>query len=222
MTTTQGLARDLPETALHAASPRLRTQASTAQLTCSDMRPCEALHGDVNYLHIDGKDGVAGSIPAGGSTQKPQLRPRPAPDLSLGQDLATAFARELPVRLVRFESGCVACRGHPKASLMPVGLTLEFVHGRSRSIQRAPGLRLGRSRFARWRGFNYPDRPAFLCWLGACYLSVGRSPPLTAGRCTPLRNGGRVIVSRERASPRQAWDFLSGIGWGPRYAGGQR
>jgi hypothetical protein len=68
MTTTQGLARDLPEAALHAASPRLRTQASTEPLTCSDMRPCEALHGHVNYPRIDGKDEVAGSIPAGGST----------------------------------------------------------------------------------------------------------------------------------------------------------
>jgi hypothetical protein len=38
LTTTQGLARDLPET---------------------------ALHGDVNPPRIDGKDGVAGSIPAG-------------------------------------------------------------------------------------------------------------------------------------------------------------
>jgi hypothetical protein len=32
--------------------------------------------------HIHGKDGVAGSIPAGGSTPNQQLRPGPAPGLS--------------------------------------------------------------------------------------------------------------------------------------------
>jgi hypothetical protein len=30
---------------------------------------------------VNGMDGVAGSIPAGGSTQKPQVRPGPAPGL---------------------------------------------------------------------------------------------------------------------------------------------
>jgi hypothetical protein len=30
----------------------------------------EALHGVVNHRRIDGKDGVAGSIPAGGSTNR--------------------------------------------------------------------------------------------------------------------------------------------------------
>src|SRR5215211_159498 len=33
----------------------------------------------------------------------------------------------LPVRLARSESGCVACRGHSKASLAAVDLTLEVV-----------------------------------------------------------------------------------------------
>jgi hypothetical protein len=35
----------------------------------------------VNPRRIDGKDGVAGSIPAGGSTTNQQLRPGPAPGL---------------------------------------------------------------------------------------------------------------------------------------------
>ena len=63
------LARDLPETALRVTSPRLATQPSTAPLSCADVWGREVLHGVVNPPRIDGKDGVAGSIPAGGSTQ---------------------------------------------------------------------------------------------------------------------------------------------------------
>jgi hypothetical protein len=59
-----GRARDLPETALRTASLRPTTPISAAPLTCLDLRPCEVVHGVVNPRRIDGKDGVAGSIPA--------------------------------------------------------------------------------------------------------------------------------------------------------------
>jgi hypothetical protein len=63
------LARDLPETALHATSPRTSTQPSTAPFTCMVVWSRGVLRGDVNQRCIDGQDGVAGSIPAGGSTK---------------------------------------------------------------------------------------------------------------------------------------------------------
>jgi hypothetical protein len=63
------LARDLPETALRATSPRLTPRPSTASLTCVTVWAREVLQGVVNPPRIDGKDGVAGSIPAGGSTK---------------------------------------------------------------------------------------------------------------------------------------------------------
>ena len=63
-----GLARDLPETAPRLASCRPTTQPSAASLTCAVMWRREVLQGVVNRRRIDGKDGVAGSIPAGGST----------------------------------------------------------------------------------------------------------------------------------------------------------
>jgi hypothetical protein len=64
------LARDLPETALCAASRRPTTRSSAAPLTCVVVWGREALCGVVNPWRIDGKDGVAGSIPAGGSTPR--------------------------------------------------------------------------------------------------------------------------------------------------------
>ena len=70
------------------------TQPTAAPFTCSVAWVGEALHGDVNHPHIHGKDGVAGSIPAGGSATNQQLRPGPAIDLLRGQEPATAFARE--------------------------------------------------------------------------------------------------------------------------------
>jgi hypothetical protein len=53
----------------------------------------EALDGGVNARRIDGKDGVAGSIPAGGSTTNQQLRPGPATGLFHTQ---RALNRHLP------------------------------------------------------------------------------------------------------------------------------
>ena len=63
-------ARDLPETALHATSPRLTPRPSTASLTCVTVWEREVVQGVVNPPHIDGKDGVAGWIPAGASTPR--------------------------------------------------------------------------------------------------------------------------------------------------------
>src|SRR5215211_6642247 len=73
------LARDLPETTLHATSPRLTPRPSTVPLTCANVWPREVLQGVVNHRRIDGKDGVAGSIPAGGSTQALTRGRRPEP-----------------------------------------------------------------------------------------------------------------------------------------------
>jgi hypothetical protein len=64
----RGRARDLPETKLHAASPRPTIQPVTAPLTCAFVGTREVLHGIVSHRRIDGKDGVAGSIPAALST----------------------------------------------------------------------------------------------------------------------------------------------------------
>jgi hypothetical protein len=50
----QGLARDLPETAPRAASPRPTTQASAAPFTCSVAWVGEVVHGDVNHPRING------------------------------------------------------------------------------------------------------------------------------------------------------------------------
>src|SRR5512133_1020026 len=47
-TAVQGLARDLPETALHATSRRPTTQPSAAPFTCAVAWVGEAAHGDVN------------------------------------------------------------------------------------------------------------------------------------------------------------------------------
>jgi hypothetical protein len=61
----RGLARDLPEPALHMTSRRPATESSAALLTCAVVWVGEVLHGVVNDRRIGGKDGVADSIPAG-------------------------------------------------------------------------------------------------------------------------------------------------------------
>jgi hypothetical protein len=70
-----GLARDLPETVLRATSRRPTTRPSAAPLTCAVVWVHEVPHGVVNHPRIDGKDGVAGSIPVGCSTPEPQVTP---------------------------------------------------------------------------------------------------------------------------------------------------
>jgi hypothetical protein len=62
-TTSRGLARDLPETALRAASPRHTTQPSTTPLACGIVWVREASHGIANHPHINGMQGVRGSNP---------------------------------------------------------------------------------------------------------------------------------------------------------------
>src|SRR4029453_11714891 len=57
-----GLARDLPETTPHVASPRPMTPPSAAPLTCEDVWEREVLYCVVNPRRIDGKDRVGGSI----------------------------------------------------------------------------------------------------------------------------------------------------------------
>jgi hypothetical protein len=58
-----GLARDLPETALHVTSRRLTTRRSTAPLSSVIVWAREVLRGVVNYPSINGMQGVRGSNP---------------------------------------------------------------------------------------------------------------------------------------------------------------
>jgi hypothetical protein len=64
-----GRARNLPETTPRTASRRPTPNLSPAPVRCADVWRREVPQGVVNSPRIDGKDGVAGSIPAGGSTQ---------------------------------------------------------------------------------------------------------------------------------------------------------
>jgi hypothetical protein len=103
----------LPETALRVASPRLTTPPSTAPLTCLVVWARVVLHGVVNHRRIDGKDGVAGSIPAGGSTkpltsvkagQRPSLpglgQTRSSRDVAEGQNLCRSLIGPLSSTLL--------------------------------------------------------------------------------------------------------------------------
>ena len=67
--TVQGaLARDLPETALRATSPRPTAQPSAAPFNCSVAWVGEMAHGDVNHPSINGMQGVRGSHPLSSTT----------------------------------------------------------------------------------------------------------------------------------------------------------
>jgi hypothetical protein len=88
-------ARDLPETALRATSPRPATQPPAVSFTCAVVWARVVRHGVVNHRRIDGKDGVAGSIPAGGSTPNQQPRPGPAPGLSHTRSAANRHLPEI-------------------------------------------------------------------------------------------------------------------------------
>jgi hypothetical protein len=61
-TTTQGLARDLPETALRAASRRPTTRPSTAPLTCADVWRRQVVYGVASHPRIDGMQGLRGQV----------------------------------------------------------------------------------------------------------------------------------------------------------------
>ena len=91
----RALARDLPGTALHVASRYPTTQPSTTPHTCAVALVGEVEHGVVNHPSIHGKDGVAGSIPAGGSTPNHQVRQGPTPGLVRRQGCALAPACHL-------------------------------------------------------------------------------------------------------------------------------
>jgi hypothetical protein len=75
--------------------PAPRHDPPTALLTWPDVWGPEVSQGVVNPPRIDGKDGVAGSIPAGGSTTNQQLRPGPASALLYGQRAGTARLPEI-------------------------------------------------------------------------------------------------------------------------------
>ena len=87
------LARDLPETALHAASRRLTTRPSTAPLTSMVVWAREVLRGVVNSPSINGMQGVRGSNPLS-STKGFILEPWPL--RRSGFDLVHASAAWLP------------------------------------------------------------------------------------------------------------------------------
>jgi hypothetical protein len=80
--------------------------------------------------HIHGKDGVAGSIPAGGSTPNQQLRPGPAPGLFHAQ---SAPNRHLPVICQRItNSGCKnTFRGNRLEQFVSCGLRRLYTVGTS-------------------------------------------------------------------------------------------
>jgi hypothetical protein len=62
-------ASDLPAAAPHTASQHPISLSSTGPVTCGSVERREVPRCTPNGPTIDGKDGVAGSIPAGGSTQ---------------------------------------------------------------------------------------------------------------------------------------------------------
>jgi hypothetical protein len=64
----EALARDLPETELHATSRRPTTRPSAAPFICSVAWVGEVMHGDMNHPRIDGMQGVRGSNPLSSTT----------------------------------------------------------------------------------------------------------------------------------------------------------
>ena len=114
------------------------TRPSLAPLTCAVAWVGEVLHGLVNDRRIDGKEGVAGSIPAGGST--PMLTSGNADQLSSEEPLGRSplVGVPLPGRwtcVQRKESTSLVSRsGHLRASYglersCPWLLTLRSVEG---------------------------------------------------------------------------------------------
>src|SRR5215216_1000460 len=59
----RALARDLPETALHATSRHPTPRSPAAPFTCSVAWISEVVHGDVNYPSINGMQGLRVQIP---------------------------------------------------------------------------------------------------------------------------------------------------------------
>jgi hypothetical protein len=74
-------ASDLPAAAPHTASQHPISLSSIRPATCGSVERSEVPRCPPNGPTIDGKDGVAGSIPAGGSSKKVQVRPGLVPGL---------------------------------------------------------------------------------------------------------------------------------------------
>jgi hypothetical protein len=98
----RGLARDLPDTALHVSSRRLTTRPSTLPLTSAVVWAREVLRGVVNPRRINGMQGVRGSIQgphesrAGLRATRPEVpthRQRRPPE---SRRLSTGFTIRLP------------------------------------------------------------------------------------------------------------------------------
>jgi hypothetical protein len=120
----------------HAAPPPSPQQGP---LTCADVWGREVPHGDVNLRRIDGKDGVAGSIPAGGSTK---------PMTSANADhgcVGEAYGRPESTSLVGMRSDWT---GRPQALTIPLTSVIASlfrvpicVAGCIAAQQRIPGRR---------------------------------------------------------------------------------
>jgi hypothetical protein len=118
------LARDLPDTALRVALRCLTSHPSAASFTCSVAWVGWVAHGDVNSPSINGKDGVAGSIPAGGSTQ-------PLTSANAGHLRVRGWlGRQLVVRFV--SNSCRSAKDRNENA---------YLHNRWGSLRRASGIR---------------------------------------------------------------------------------
>jgi hypothetical protein len=128
-------ASDLPAAAPRTASQHPISLSSIRPATCSSLEWSEVPRCPPNGPTIDGKDGVAGSIPAGGSTTNQQARPGPPPGLFHAQ--GRALGRRLPAicqqitnggrmntvrgnHLERFAIGRLRAVGNSRCSLLDV------------------------------------------------------------------------------------------------------
>jgi hypothetical protein len=107
------------------------------------------LHSVVNHRRIDGKDGVAGSIPAGGSTLNKQVRPGLVPDLLRDQRAGNRVCQRVcQSNLYVLSRGASPAEATPRRPWRQ--LLDPRVRPRPRSLDTAcPGLRLDRSRSRR-------------------------------------------------------------------------
>jgi hypothetical protein len=142
-----------------------------------------------------GKDGVAGSIPAGGSTPNQQLRRGTSPVCLWLEGRQLPFARDLPVRFAHCES-VRAGSWDPGHRLEPLGL-------------HDPGL-LGRSVVPGSRGRGAMGAPPSDRHLRSAASLCGRRDPLNRPPTCVASTSGAACPGRPRP-PRR-----------PRPQGGQR
>jgi hypothetical protein len=114
----QGLARDLPETAPRAASPRPTTQASAAPFTSSVVWEREVLRGVVNHPRINGMQGVRGSNPLSSTPGQRPCSASTAPESPASGSRWAAICVAGPIRSSDAAKGC--CCRRP-GSLGPAG-----------------------------------------------------------------------------------------------------